>query len=145
MCERQRYSTIDDVVAYEVDPVCGEFPDDYDVYAIARELFEFTSDVDENGVQHGNAYFIEREDMDWDTVMQKYDHGEELDKIVDDAWHGEGTYTISVINVWVQHVKCNDKKDLKHELHEFFEYFNCWNDRVIVTKVNDFVTLFLSM
>lgn len=103
------------------------------------------SDVDENGVQHGNAYFVEREDMDWDTVMQKHDHGEEFDKIVNDAWRGEGTYTISVINVWVQHVECSDKKDLKHELHEFFEYFDCWNDRVIVTKVSDFVTLFLSM
>lgn len=145
MCECKRYSTIDDVVSYAIDPVCGEFPDDYDFYAIARELFEFASDVDENGVQHGNAYFVERDDMDWDAVMQKHDHGEEFDKIVDDAWHGEGTYTISVINVWVQHVKCNDKKDLKHELHEFFECFDCWNDRVIVTKVSDFVTLFLSM
>lgn len=52
---------------------------------------------------------------------------------------------VSVLNVWVQHVECSDKKDLKHELHEFFECFDCWNDRVIVTKVSDFVALFLSM
>ena len=137
MRQIERYSTIQDVVSYAVKPALGEFVDDFDVYAIANELFEFVTDVDEDGIQHGNGYFIEREDMDWNEVMQKYDHGEELDKIVDDAWRGEGTYTISVINVWVQHVECDDKKDLKHELHEFFECFDCWNDKVVVTKISD--------
>lgn len=137
MCERQRYSIIDDVVSYAIDPVCGEFPDDYDVYAIARELFEFTSDVDENGVQHGNAYFIEREDIDWDSVMQKHDHGEELDKIVADAWHGYGTYAFTESNGHVENIKCDSEKDLKHELYEFFQYYDCWNDKVVVVKVSN--------
>lgn len=136
MCERKRYSTIDDVVAYEIDPVCGEFPDDYDVYAIANELFEFTSDVDENGIQHGNAYFIEREDMDWDAVMQKHDHGEELDKIVADAWRGYGTYAFEG-NGHRENIKCDGEKDLKHELYEFFQCYDCWDDKVVVTKVSD--------
>jgi hypothetical protein len=137
MCERQRYSTIDDVVSYAIDPVCGEFPDDYDVYAIARELFEFTSDVDENGVQRGNAYFIEREDMDWDSVMQKHDHGEELDKIVADAWSGYGTYAFTESNGHMENIKCDSEKDLKHELHEFLQCYDCWDNGVVVTKVSD--------
>lgn len=135
--EFKRYSTIDDVVSYAIDPVCGEFPDDYDVYTIARELFEFTSDVDENGVQHGNAYFIEREGMDWDAVMQKHDHGEELDKIVADSWHGYGTYTIAVVNVSVEKIKCDSERDLKHELHDFLQCYDCWDSDVVVTKTSD--------
>lgn len=137
MRQIERYSTIQDVVSYAVKPALGEFVDDFDVYAIANELFEFVTDVDEDGIQHGNGYFIEREDMDWNEVMQKYDHGEELDNIVADAWYGYGTYAFAESNGRVENIKCDSEKDLKHELHEFFQCYDYWNDKVVVTKISD--------
>ena len=137
MSNNQRYSTIRDVIKYAIEPALGEFVDDYDVYAIANELFEFVADVDENGIQHGNGYFVEREDMDWDEVMQKYDHGEELNKIAADAWHGFGTYAFARSNGRVENIKCDSEKDLKYELHEVFQCYDCWGDKVVVTKVSD--------
>lgn len=137
MCERQRYSDLFDVISYAVEPACGEFVDDFDTAAIANELFEFTSDIDENGVQHGNAYFIEREGVDWEEIYAKHDHGEQLDKIVADAWHGDGTYTITDSNGCMEKVECDEKKDLKHELHEFFQCYDNWGDKVVIAKIDE--------
>lgn len=36
-----KYTTIADVISYEVVPALGEFVDDFDVEAIAREAFEY--------------------------------------------------------------------------------------------------------
>lgn len=137
MCERQRYSSLADVISYAIEPACGEFVDDFDTAAIANELFEFTSDIDENGVQHGNAYFIERKGVDWEEVYAKHDHGEQLDKIVADAWHGDGAYTITDSNGCMEKVECDEKKDLKHELHEFFQYYDNWGDKVVIAKIDE--------
>ena len=137
MSEKQRYSTIDDVVAYAISPMCGEFSDDYDVYAIANELFEFTADEDENGIQHGNAYFIERDGVDWEDVMVRHDHGEELDKIVDSAWDGDGTYSIKESDGDVTEVECDGKRNLKHEIYELFLYIGNWNEKLMVTKIDE--------
>ena len=137
MSEKQRYSTIDDVVAYAIEPMCGEFPDDYDVYAIANELFEFTSDVDEDGIQRGNAYFIEREGVDWEDIMVRHDHGEELDKIVDSAWDGDGTYSITEINGGVTEVGCSEKRDLKHGIYELFLRIENWDEKLMIAKIDE--------
>lgn len=137
MSNNQRYSTIRDVIRYAVEPVLGDFVDDFNTEAIANELFEFVTNVDENGVQHGNGYFIEREGMDWEDVMQRHDHGEELNKIAADAWHGFGTYAFAKSNERVENIKCNSEKDLKYELHEFFQCYDYWNDKVVVTKISD--------
>ena len=73
MSNNQRYSTIKDVISYAVEPALGDFVDDFDTEAIANEIFEFVTNVDEDGIQHGNGYFVEREDMDWEEVMQRHD------------------------------------------------------------------------
>lgn len=135
MSEKQRYSTIDEVVAYAISPMCGEFRDDYDLYAIANELFEFTADEDESGIQHGNAYFIERDGVNLEDVMVRHDHGEELDEIVASAWDGEGTYTITISDDHMSKAECDEMGDLKHELHEFFEYYDCWSEKVVIVKI----------
>lgn len=49
-----KYTTIGDVISYEVVPALGEFVDDFDVEAIAREAFE-----------HVDGAFVQREDVDF--------------------------------------------------------------------------------
>lgn len=68
-----KYQTIDDVINYEIAPALGDFVDDYDIDAIAAEAFEYVVDLDEDGVQHGNGYFIEREGADLWAIAQKHD------------------------------------------------------------------------
>lgn len=68
-----KYQTIDDVINYEIAPALGDFVDDYDIDAIASDAFEYVVDLDEDGVQHGNGYFIEREGVDFWAIAQKHD------------------------------------------------------------------------
>lgn len=68
-----KYQTIDDVINYEIAPALGDFVDDYDIDAIAAEAFEYVVDLDEDGVQHGNGYFIEREGVDFWAIAKKHD------------------------------------------------------------------------
>jgi len=44
-----RIASIADVIDREVAPALGEFGDDYDLEAIAREAFEFRTDCDDRG------------------------------------------------------------------------------------------------
>lgn len=39
-----KYTTLSDVVAYEVIPALGDFADDFDAEAIAREAFEMKTE-----------------------------------------------------------------------------------------------------
>ena len=81
----KKYTTIDDVLSYEVVPALGEYVDDFDAEAIASETFEYVVNIDDNGVQHGNGYFIQREDVDFWEVVKKYDYGEQLDSAAEKA------------------------------------------------------------
>lgn len=54
---------------YEIIPALGEFAADFDLDAIADGAFELTADYNGDGVQTGNAYYVEREGVDfWDVV-----------------------------------------------------------------------------
>ncbi len=57
-----KYTTIADVISYEVVPALGEFVDDFDVEAIAREAFEYV-----------DGAFVQREDVDFWEVAKKHD------------------------------------------------------------------------
>ena len=71
------YETKNEVVAYEIEPLLGEYFDDFkavDVLDdIVAEAFELTCDRDETGLQHGNCFFVQREDVDLYDVIAKYD------------------------------------------------------------------------
>lgn len=137
MCKSQRYSTIQDVISYVVEPALGEFVDDFDTEAIANEIFEFVTDVDEDGIQHGNGYFIEREDMDWNEVMQRHDHGEQLDKVVAETWDGDGTYTITESDGDITEVECDEKNDLRHAVSELLQYVGDWDEKIVIAKIDE--------
>jgi len=57
-----KHTTITDVINREVAPALGEFVDDFDVEAIAREAFEYV----------GGA-FVQREDVDFWEVAKAHD------------------------------------------------------------------------
>lgn len=57
-----KYTTIGDVISYEVVPALGEFVDDFDVEAIAREAFEYV-----------DGAFVQREDVDFWEVAKAHD------------------------------------------------------------------------
>ncbi len=137
MRQIERYSTIQDVISYAIEPALGEFVDDFDTEAIANEIFEFVTDVDEDGIQHGNGYFVEREGMDWNEVMQRHDHGEQLDKIVADAWDGDGTYTITETDGDVTEVECDEKNDLRHAVSELLQYIDNWDEKIVIAKIDE--------
>ena len=134
MSEKQRYSTIDDVIAYAVEPYCGEYSSDYDLYAIADELFDFTADIDEDGVQHGNAYFIERDDVDWEEVYAKHDHGVQLDEMVNAAWDGRGKYIITDMDKYVTEVLCDKESELKGEVRDIID--GDWDKKIVIAKTD---------
>ena len=62
MIEMTKYTTIADVISYEVVPALGEFVDDFDAEAIAREAFEYV-----------DGAFVQREDVDFWEVAKKHD------------------------------------------------------------------------
>jgi hypothetical protein len=50
-----RYTTIRDAAEQFVGPSLGDFADDYDVDAIARNAFEYVVDTDEDGTEYLNS------------------------------------------------------------------------------------------
>lgn len=132
-----KYTSIQDVISYAVEPALGEFVDDFDTEAIANEIFEFVADVDEGGIQHGNGYFVEREGMDWDEIMQRHDHGEQLDSLIAAAWDGDGTYAITETDGDVNEVECGEKNDLKHAVSELLQYAGNWDEKIGIAKIPD--------
>lgn len=46
------YTTIQDAIAQEIAPALGEFADEYDLEAIAREILVFDAATDEDGTTH---------------------------------------------------------------------------------------------
>lgn len=81
----EKYTTIGDVVNYEVAPALGEFVNDFDIDEIAREAFEYV-----------DGCYVQREDVDFWEVAKRHDkkaaHAEE-------QWEGEGWYTF---RTWVK-------------------------------------------
>lgn len=73
MTTKKTYSTIQDVIDYEVKPALDERADDYDLRAIADECFELVADEDENGAQIGNCYYVQRDYVDFWEVAQAHD------------------------------------------------------------------------
>lgn len=73
MTTKKTYSSIQDVIDYEVKPALDEWAGDYDLRAIADETFELAVDEDENGVQVGDPYYIQRENVDFWEVAQAHD------------------------------------------------------------------------
>lgn len=57
-----KYTTIGDIISYEVVPALGKFVDDFDVEAIAREAFEYV-----------DGAFVQREDVDFWEVAKAHD------------------------------------------------------------------------
>lgn len=73
------YSSIQDVID-SLAGFFGDFGDDYDVEAIAKEATEWFAEVDENGNEHGNCsgivfkpYYGEDEDQHWQELLDKYE------------------------------------------------------------------------
>ena len=129
-----KYTSIQDVIDQAIKPVCGDFVEDYDLDAIASEIFEYVTDVDDDGIQHGNGYFVERDGVDWNEVMQKHDHSEQLDKAVSESWDGDGVYTITEADGDVTEVECDDMADLRSALSEIYSYSGDWNSNVVIEK-----------
>lgn len=73
MTTKKIYSSIQDVIDYEVKPALDELAGDYDLEAIANETFELIVDEDEDGIQIGDPYYIERDDVDFWEVVQAHD------------------------------------------------------------------------
>lgn len=73
MTTKKTYSSIQDIIDYEVKPALGEWAGDYDLEAIANEIFKFTADEDEDGIQIGDPYYIERDGVDFWEVVQAHD------------------------------------------------------------------------
>ena len=132
----KKYATIDDVLSYEVVPALGEYVDDFDTGAIANEAFDYVTDIDEDGVQHGNGCFVQREDVDFWEIAEKHDHGKQLDMITSGAWDGEGAYTITEPDGDVTEVECEDMGDLKAELCEIYSYSGDWDAKITITKAS---------
>ena len=61
-----KYTTLGDVVAYNVIPALGDFADDFDAEAIAREAFEMKSE----GLR---CWFEPREGVDFWEIAAKHD------------------------------------------------------------------------
>lgn len=57
-----KYTSIQDVIDYEVVPALGEFADEYDVEEIARELFDYV-----------DGYFEQRDNVSFWEVAQAHD------------------------------------------------------------------------
>lgn len=57
-----KYTSIQDVINYEVVPALGEFADEYDVEEIARGIFDYV-----------DGHFEQREGVDFWEVAQAHD------------------------------------------------------------------------
>jgi hypothetical protein len=71
-----RYATIQDAVEQYVGPSLGDFAEDYDMDAIAREAFQCVVDTDENGAEHlttaGFQLRVVTDDAYWDIVERHF-------------------------------------------------------------------------
>lgn len=71
------YTTIEDVIKYEVEPALGDFVTHYDVEAIARECWILTDDgVFMQNPQYDFWEVAQRHDItrDWDSVQDGEEH-----------------------------------------------------------------------
>lgn len=70
-----RFTTITDVIDQAVTPALGEYGDDYDLEAIAREAFEYKVDTDEQGNELLNTAGFEQivDDAEFYDIARKYD------------------------------------------------------------------------
>jgi hypothetical protein len=55
-----RYEKITDAIEQAIGPALGEFGNDYDLEAIAREVFEYKVDTDERGQELLNTAGFEQ-------------------------------------------------------------------------------------
>ena len=58
----EKWTSLDDLLSYEVIPALGEFAKDFDAEAIAREAFEFDG-----------KHWVQRDGVDFWEVAKKYD------------------------------------------------------------------------
>lgn len=72
-----RYTTISDVIDQAVAPALGEYGDDYDLEAIAREAFEYKVDTDADGNELLNTAGFEQvvDEAGFWVIAEKYDSG----------------------------------------------------------------------
>lgn len=70
-----RFTTITDVIDQAITPALGEYGDDHDLEAIAREAFEYKVDTDEQGNELLNTAGFEQvvDDADFWAIAEKYD------------------------------------------------------------------------
>lgn len=70
-----RYTTISDVIDQAVAPALGEYGDDYDLEAIAREAFEYKVDTDADGNELLNTAGFEQlvDEAGFWGIAEKYD------------------------------------------------------------------------
>lgn len=69
-----RYSTITEVIEQAVAPALGDFAADYDIEAIAREVFEYRTDTDEAGKELLNSAGFEQivTDEEFWAIVEKH-------------------------------------------------------------------------
>lgn len=70
-----RFTTISDVIDQAVAPALGEYADDYDLEAIAREAFEYTVDTDADGNELLNTAGFEQvvDEAGFWAIAEKHD------------------------------------------------------------------------
>lgn len=69
----QRFTTLTDVIRDEIAPALGEYADEYDLEAIAREVYEYRVDTDERGRGLANSAGFEcvvDNDEFWEIVQK---------------------------------------------------------------------------
>ena len=69
----RRFTTITDVIQHEIAPALGEYADEYDLEAIAREAYEYRVDTDKRDRELANtAGFESVVDTDefWEIVQK---------------------------------------------------------------------------
>lgn len=70
-----RYTAISDVIDQAVAPALGEYADDYDLDAIAREAFEYKVDTDGDGNELLNTAGFEQiaDEASFWAIAEKHD------------------------------------------------------------------------
>lgn len=70
-----RYTTLSDAIEQAVIPALGEYGNDYDLEAIAREAFEYKVDTDANGNELLNTAGFEQvvDETGFWAIAEKYD------------------------------------------------------------------------
>lgn len=70
----QRFTTLADVIRDEIAPALGEYADEHDLEAIAREAYEYRVDTDERGRGLANTAGFESvvDDEEFWEIVQKH-------------------------------------------------------------------------